>query len=515
MTTPARVAIGAGPERLRVAAVVALLAVAASYNQPGWPATWLDEGFVTNGAETVLERGLYASWSFEGPRMVDQPLVANGPGVVLPVAASLRVLGVGLWQARVTAVIFMVLCGLVLYLTSRRLGGPLAGLVTIAVVLAMPREGFLYFGRMAMGNVPALAYFFTGVLVWMTALARRRTALALAAGLLFGVAAVTKAQWSVVLVPSLLVVWLVDRTLQRPPNDARHAAAFVGTVGVVALWYAARFALLGAEGFARDLAAVQSSAQWTVFAFDPVRRTPGSVWYLLRSGIWVVWLLGVGYATWTAWERSRATSTAILLATVATAWLTWYAIVSVGWERYAFEPLVMSAVLAGAGIAHGRERWTGATAPSIARWRWLAAALVALLVAYVAAHGLNRVRDLTAAPDTSAQDFSAVLERLVGPADVVESWEWQLDVLTDRRVHHPPNVLVDRHTGRIFFGAAVDTRYDWREWSPAFLVDGPFSKFTAAYAPDLASGCCALVASSGPYDLYRVTAAAGAQRTTR
>ena len=213
MTSPASVAARSGTERIRVATVVAVLVAAASYNQPSWPATWLDEGFVTNGAETVVERGLYANWSFEGPRMVDQPLVANGPGVVLPVAASLRLLGVGLWQARTMAVVFMVLCGLVLYLTACRLGGPLAGVATIAIVLAMPREGFLYFGRMAMGNVPALAYFFTGVLVWMTALERRRTALALAAGLLFGVAAVTKAQWSVVLVPSLLLVWLIDRTL--------------------------------------------------------------------------------------------------------------------------------------------------------------------------------------------------------------------------------------------------------------------------------------------------------------
>ena len=175
----------------------------------------------------------------------------------------------------------------------------------------------------------------------------------------------------------------------------------------------------------------------------------------------------------------------------------------------------MSSVLAGAAIARGREFWSGATAPSLARWRWAAAALVALLAAYVAAHGVNRVRDLTSAPDTAAQDFAETLDRLVGPADVVESWEWQLDVLTDRRVHHPPNVLVDRHTGRIFFGAPVEHTTTGACGPPVFLVDGPFSKFTGVYGPDLANGCCALVASHGPYDLYRVTPAAVAQRTTR
>ena len=352
--------------------------------------------------------------------------------------------------------------------------------------------------------------------MWMTALERRRTALGLAAGLLFGVAAVTKAQWSAVLVPSLLLVWLIDRTLQPPPNDARHAAGFVGTVGVIALWYAARFALLGAEGFARDLAAVQSSAQWTVFAFDPLRRMPGSVWYLLRSGIWVVWLLAVGYAAWTTFNRTRAASAAILLAHRG------HGVAAVVRDRLGgLGALRLRATGDVVGAGRGRRlraagrSGSSATAPSFARWRWPAAALVALLAAYVAAHGLNRLRDLTSTPDTAAQDFAATLQRLVGPADVVESWEWQLDVLTDRQVHHPPNVLVDRHTGRIFFGAPVDTRYDWREWSPAFLVDGPFSKFTGVYGPELANGCCALVESHGPYDLYRVSPAAGAQRTTR
>jgi hypothetical protein len=56
----------------------------------------------------------------------------------------------------------------------------------------------------------------------------------------------------------------------------------------------------------------------------------------------------------------------------------------------------------------------------------------------------------------------------------------------------------------------VPVRYRWLDLSPTYLVDGPFSKFTTIYAADLAAGCCALVATHGGYDLYRVHPAGGA-----
>jgi hypothetical protein len=497
---------------LAILGLAAALAAVASVGQPYWPATWIDEGFVTNGAETVLEHGVYAMWSSEGPRVLDQPLIANGPGIVLPVAVAMRVLGVGLEPARTVAGLFLVLCGLIVYVVTRRLEGPGAGLAAAVLVAAMPREGLLYFGRMAMGNVPALVYFFTGVLVWAAAVQRRHTGWAAAAGLLFGLAAITKGQWSVVLVPALVLVWLIE-CWQGGADHRRHAAAMAGTVAMIGAWYAVRLALLGPEGFARDLAAVQSSARWTVFAFDPVRRTPGSLWFLARSGIAVTWLLGVGYAVLAVRERRPDAGMALLLTTVATTWLGWYALVSVGWERYAFEPFVMSAVLAGGATATVSRWWVSAAAPH--PWRWPASTLVVLLALFTAAHGYHRGRDLVATRDTAAQDFAADLQRLVGPAEPIESWEWQLDVLGDQLVHHPPNVLVDLYTARIFFDAPVDTAYDWRASAPRYLVDGPLSKFTGVYARDLAAGCCERLVSRGPYDLYRVRPWIAPQRLTR
>jgi hypothetical protein len=43
----------------------------------------------------------------------------------------------------------------------------------------------------------------------------------------------------------------------------------------------------------------------------------------------------------------------------------------------------------------------------------------------------------------------------------------------------------------------------------AYIVDGPMSKWTELYAEELRTGRYVLVATIGPYDLYRAAEAAG------
>ena len=108
-----------------VASVV--LVATATYNQPYWPAPWLDEGFVTNGAMTLATRQVYGTSSADGVRVVHPTLVANGPGVLIPVAAAMRLSGTDIRTARGTAGLFMVLCGLLAVWLGIRLGFEPAG----------------------------------------------------------------------------------------------------------------------------------------------------------------------------------------------------------------------------------------------------------------------------------------------------------------------------------------------------------------------------------------------------
>ncbi len=484
-----------------LAVVLTVVLLLASYRQPDWPATWFDEGFVTAGAESLAVHGRYALRSSEGWRTLDQPLVANGPGIVIPVAIALRLLGAGLWQARVVAIVFMVLAGLLVYVLAHRLAGPVAGALALAVTLVMPREGFMYFGRMAMGNVPALAYFLAGGLAWMTAIERRAQRWAWAAGLLFGVAAITKAQWSVVLPPALLLVWVIDRVAVRAIGGKLIAAAAAGSLAVMAAWYVARLVISGPDGFVLDLMRVQESAHSTVFALNPARYLVRSGQYLLKSGIAFVMSAGLLYAGVLVARREEGAKQAVLFASVLLVWLAWYAVVSVGWERYAFEPTVIGAVLAGAGLAAGPRL---ARQPTRRMTRIAAAVVASVLAVAVLLHSFNRARDLLGPPDDATPAIAAYLNQHVDPRAVVESWEWQLSVMTDTNFHYPTNDWVDRFTAERFGGVPVDMPYPVFDADPEYLVDGPFSKFTGLYAPALAAGCCELLARRGPYDVYQV-----------
>ena len=71
-------------------------------------------------------------------RILDQPLVANGPGVVLPVAAVFAVFGVGLLQARLLMAIYFVVAAMTFFAVAKRLHGVPAALVSSFLLVALP-----------------------------------------------------------------------------------------------------------------------------------------------------------------------------------------------------------------------------------------------------------------------------------------------------------------------------------------------------------------------------------------
>jgi hypothetical protein len=106
--------------------------------------------------------------------------------------------------------------------------------------------------------------------------------------------------------------------------------------------------------------------------------------------------------------------------------------------------------------------------------------------------------------DTSAQDFAQYLSDHIPTSDVIESWEWQLGLLTEHNYHYPDNIWVDRYTAHLFAAEPLSDGYNLATVRAQYLIDGPFSKFTGIYAEDLANGCCELLVRRGAYDLYRV-----------
>ena len=117
---------------------IGLLLFIGLYNQPYYPKTWQDEGFVLQGALNLARYGQYAMKSSEGFRLLDQPLIANGPGVVLPITAAFYFLGIGLIQARLVMIVFLVIVTVLFFVLANRLYGVSAAIISVLLLLAVP-----------------------------------------------------------------------------------------------------------------------------------------------------------------------------------------------------------------------------------------------------------------------------------------------------------------------------------------------------------------------------------------
>jgi 4-amino-4-deoxy-L-arabinose transferase-like glycosyltransferase len=111
---------------------------------------------------------------------------------IVPAAAVFAVFGVGIWQAQLTNLLYVFALAFAVFVLFRRYTSWSWALVAVAVCLSTP--GVLHVGMNGYGEVPALVWWFAGLLV----LYRNIEAAPIlygrcaAAGFLFGVAIVTK-----------------------------------------------------------------------------------------------------------------------------------------------------------------------------------------------------------------------------------------------------------------------------------------------------------------------------------
>ena len=475
------------------------------YNQPYYPISWMDEGFVLQGAMNLVQFGEYAMLSSEGFRVLDQPLVANGPGIVLPVAAAFSLFGAGYLQARLTTVIYMLVAAIAFFILTRRLFGTLAAFLSTLTLLAIPREGFLFFGRMALGNVPALTYLYVGYLAWLNFTEYKRSRYAIAAGLLFGLSIITKAQ-SFILIIAFLIVALLDHFYYRLIGLKKFAAIISISIACFALWYLAQFVIVGKENFSQHLEAIQSSSRVTVFVFSP-ERIPRNLWYLIYSGAPIFIASSLVYTTWLCRKRDLTSLRLLPLVNYVVVWFGWYAIASIGWHRYAFDAYAVGALFSGKFLLDTARYLSRNERTLDPVGRFIKVAAVVLIVTILCGltwNSIGQVKQILSRPDTTLQRFATYLEKNIGPHAVIESWEWSIDPLVRLTFHHPTNDWVDKMTLMLTFGVMPEATYDFSDYQPDYLIDGPFSKGAQLYASKLSQGCCKLIFSEPPYDLYQV-----------
>jgi 4-amino-4-deoxy-L-arabinose transferase-like glycosyltransferase len=480
----------------------AVLTLALTWNLSAYPAPWFDEGHHIAAAATLARHGVYGAPQ-AGAIVPFDPAVLVGPPIILPVAASFAVFGVGVLQARIVMVLFALCAAWVLWRTARHLVGDRAALLAMAVVVAgtpEPFASFVFMGRHMVGEVPALGFFLAGLLLLPAgrdegpASAWRLTL----SGLAFGAAMLTKGQLLFVGGAALGLAWVLDRVYYRQRPWFEVPVALAVGVGCVGAWQLIQYVALDPAQFAEHTAVLRSGLTVQIFAFDPIfwRNAAGALW---RSGFLVWGAVGVVWAVRRARVQDASGHAHARLAALALLGLCWFAMLSVGWARYALYPTVLLPIWTSDALLSWWDRFRrdGRATPA---WRVAAVAVLAMALLWQARVWTAHV---LAPPETGFVAMRDFVRREVPPDAMVESWEWEFMAEPHPRFSRPGVDVMFEVTRYVMRQQpAPSDLYDPLARRPDYLLQGPFGGWTGIYRELIERPTTGVVAHFGSYRLY-------------
>jgi len=492
-------------------ALLAILAASvlffAMYNLEGYPSmsSW-DEGMLLQYPKNLALYGKYGYRTSEG---ISIGFTSVGPTVMLPIALVFKVLGVGLWQARAVMGVFLMLAVVAVYFLGRCMYGPKVA-VAAAFLFLCPTSHWMntiWLGRQLYGEVPATFFLLCGTYLWLKSLEGDRRLFIMGAGLMFALAVITKYQY-IWIAPSLIVVWFLDRVLHKRRLKISHfsvlllgfAICFVIGAGYV-------IAQAGLNGLIRHVSGMGVLSSRVAWTFSP------RLWYdnarFLYQFNFVLWGVPSLIYVFLLHTRKREEQIGqLLLPTFAVLWAIWYIFASIGWERYAYPAFAMITISAakfftdlteGFDISLSKLRLALSRQGGVSVFKNVA--VTALVVLSVLIPLLSTAKRAISSHDQTAQQFAEYVDSHIPTDALIESWQWEIDFLTDRDYHHPSRkdkVALHKH---IYFGDPYPTYSIQDEFD--YVIDGPFSKLVGIYSSDLQKGSWELVTSIGEYDLYK------------
>lgn len=120
------------------------------------PPTWMDEGVIVQTAKNLAERGIYGL-QVTPDKFVSSGFVTTSYPVIYPIALSFKIFGVGILQARVVMVLFILAFCIVAYLLIRKSYGVLVAFFSLALLVSFaPIYGH---GKNVLGEIPGLFFF--------------------------------------------------------------------------------------------------------------------------------------------------------------------------------------------------------------------------------------------------------------------------------------------------------------------------------------------------------------------
>lgn len=480
------------------------------------PPLWWDEGWTLSVARNWVETGHYGRYLADEPI---SPRLAAGPAVVLPVALSFRLFGVGAWQGRLPGVIYTALTLCLLYRLTARLYSQKAGMVVLLLALLTPMAPDLHpllLGKQVLAEMPILCLLLAGYLLLFSGLEAHRIHRVAGAGLLLGVAAVTKLQVIPFLALSLAAMGGALLWQRKWRSLALCGLLLLAIVVGYRVWPQLPRLLGVVPPGARAAISnppVMLSELLGVTAFVPT--LPARLMTLivtLLSGLPIV--VSLAYAARHHLDSSPRGLQRLAIWSLASGWFAWYLILSVGAVRYLFPAAFLSLIFF-AGLLRDvtdhfdpetlRALWRGSRP---GRWRGLTRLqqVAALLLLLAVPTSLIVLATAYVKADDSVFYLAEYLRTQVPSDALIETYDSEFMFLTDQRYHYPPDQMSVLLMRRILLGDhSVEIDYDPLAAGPDYLIDGPVSKGWKLYPDDLLTQHFRLEGQFGPYELYART----------
>ena len=480
--------------------LAAVVLVGCFYNLANYPTIWWDEGIFSETAANLVQHGRYAFTVQSPDQLSDLDFrISVGPAVILPVALAYKIFGVEVASGRLVAGAFLVLTFLALFLGTRRLFGPAAGL--LAVALAFIGTDVLYWGRSVLGDIPALGLFLCGSCFLLRALDCGAILPLFWGGVFLGLAFDAKEFYGLALLPPLILVarqswrdWrrLALRLLAFGGGATLPIAAYVlfkavilGDLGAAVLHFLHQKKLLCHEFF-------------TPFTIGHVY--PESFTYLLQHPLFWLGILG---ALW-AWKKGNFSPGEKLWVWNFLLWSLVY-LTAVYWHRLALPALFLASPLAAQFLLKGLARLTALASPRAPGWLG-AGLLAAFFIMIYPTEGLDILGQVLTRQGDAPSKLVSYLRTHVPVKCLIETPEYELAFLTDdHRIHLMPSYyFVESTPGRVVLLNPRQTPYDFERVGADFLILGSFGKsvFRQVYPASMVARNWRRIARVEYYDIF-------------
>jgi 4-amino-4-deoxy-L-arabinose transferase-like glycosyltransferase len=498
--------------RIVLAVLLSIVGVLMVVRLEDAPSPIADEGWALSVARTWATTGHYAELVLGEP--VAPTALNIGLPAIAPMALSYRLLGVGIWQGRLPSVFWTLGCLLLIFALAGRLYGQKVALYTVVIaILSTGWLGPVFFGKQALGEMPALFFTLAGFLLLADGPARSPLR-GVVAGALWGLAVAAKIQLLPFLVASALV--LIGILLWRRGRDLAVSWGLALAALAVMLTFT-RWLQIQLQG----VPSMPLSEVSLLLLTSVVPRTGPRLAALLSVlALGLPACLGLWHEAITAprvWHESVALDQHVLLRwgaiLFAGSWLVWYVTLAAAWTRYLVIPLYVSSIFVAATLVSlsGSEGLAGffkcsaqAVKRSTANRTNLLALCLLLSLAMTTAWTLSALGQGYGRPtDRSVDDAAGYLNTHTEPNAVIESYEMELFPLLDRPYHYPQVSSMEQLVRRNARGEDIKVDYDPLQVNPAYLVTGPVNALWGLYNEAIYAGEFEQQWSIGSYSVYK------------